>query len=96
MVAMARQVRGVRGVRGKERRRRDHDGDGGYTAADDLDQDRTHNDPKKITGITEQSDPQQSQWADPAYSARGNMTTIPKPNDLENTVSYTHLTLPTN
>ena len=56
----------------------------------DLDQDRTHNLVNEIynetpgNAITEQSDPQQSKWADPVYSARGNATSIPKPIDLEN------------
>jgi len=70
MVAIAGQVGDVRG---KERRRRDH------------------NDANEIwnatpaNAITEQVQPLQSQWATPEYDARGNMTTIPKPNDLENT-----------
>ena len=63
----------------------DHDGDGTYTDADDLDQDRTHNGVNEISGITEQTNPQQSPWADPAYDARGNMTTVPKPSDLTST-----------
>ncbi len=60
----------------------DANGDGDYTDAADLDQDRTHNLVNEITGITEQADPAQSQWITPVNSARGNMTTIPKPADL--------------
>jgi len=41
----------------------------------------------EITGITEQADPQQSQWATPGHDARGNMTAVPKPVDM--TGSYT-------
>ncbi|MFH1730405.1 MAG: hypothetical protein ABIF82_01995, partial [Planctomycetota bacterium] len=51
----------------------------------ELDQDRTHNDANEITGITEQADPQQVQWATPVWSARGNMTAAPQPTDLEST-----------
>jgi len=50
----------------------DANGDGDYVDASDLDQDRLHNLVNETTGITEQSNPQQSQWADPTYSARGN------------------------
>lgn len=50
----------------------DSDGDGNFTDAADLDQDRTHNPVNETTGITEQSNPQQSQWASPKYDARGN------------------------
>jgi len=65
----------------------DADGDGDATGADDLNQNRTVNDANEITGITEQTDPQQTQWTDPAYDARGNMTTVPQPDDLD--ASYT-------
>jgi hypothetical protein len=68
----------------------DADGDGNYTDAADLDQDRTHNLVNEITGITEQADPQQSQWADPAWDARGNMVTVPKPSDLTSTYACTY------
>ena len=45
-----------------------------------LDQDRTHNSVNEITDITEnEGDP----WIDPAHDARGNMTTVPKPSDLD-------------
>ena len=69
----------------------DADGDGNYTDATDLDQDRTHNLVNEIwnatpgNAITEQADPQQTQWADPVWDARGNMTTAPKPSDLTDT-----------
>ena len=59
--------------------------DGDYTDAGDLNQSRTHNLANEIynatagAAITEQASPQQSQWAEPAYDARGNMTTGPKP-----------------
>jgi hypothetical protein len=68
----------------------DADGDGNYTDATDLDQDRTHNLGNEITGITEQADPQQSQWADPAWDARGNMVTVPKPSDLTSAYAATY------
>ena len=47
-------------------------GDEDYTDASDLEQDRTHNLVNEISGITEQSNPQQAQWVDPAYDAAGN------------------------
>jgi len=68
----------------------DENGDGDVTDASDLDQDRTHNDVNEVTGITEQTDPQQSQWADPVYSARGNTTTLPQPSDLTSTYTATY------
>ncbi|MCX5647512.1 MAG: hypothetical protein NTX40_00200 [Planctomycetota bacterium] len=71
----------------------DANGDGDYsdTGTEEVDQDRTHNLVNEIwnatpgNAITEQADPQQTQWADPAYSARGNMTTVPKPTALTST-----------
>jgi len=68
----------------------DADGDGDATGAGDLDQDRTVNDVNEVTGITEQADPQQTAWADPVYSARGNMTTVPQPADLTDDYSCTY------
>ena len=60
-------------------------GPGGADPSDwDLDQNRAHNDANEITGITEDSG---SAWADPVQSARGTMTTVPKPTSLTN--SYT-------
>ena len=61
----------------------DRDGDGDVTSAEDLDQDRTHNDVNEITGITEEADPLQWVWADPVWSARGNMTTAPQDLDAK-------------
>jgi len=66
----------------------DADGDGNYTDATDLDQDRTHNLVNEITGISEQADPAQTAWADPAYNARGNMTSGPKPGAETTTNKY--------
>ena len=40
-------------------------------AKHDLDQNRTHNEVKEITDITDQQNGQQSQWATPVSSARG-------------------------
>ena len=59
----------------------DANGDNDYTDAGDLDQDRTHNLVNELTGISEQADPAQTAWIDPAYEGGGNMTTIPKPAD---------------
>ena len=70
----------------------DHNGDGDYSDDDDVDQNRTHNLVNEIynatagDAITEEYGPQSS-WADPGHSARGNMTTVPKPADMENTYS---------
>jgi len=47
----------------------DNNGDGDYTDANDLNQDRTHNLVNEITGITEGGG--QSAWADPDWSAYG-------------------------
>ena len=66
----------------------DQNGDGDYSDNNDLDQDRTHNDVNEIGGISELGG--QSAWADPDHSARGNMTTVPKPADMENTYSCTY------
>ena len=66
----------------------DQNGDGDYSDNNDLDQDRTHNDVNEIGGISELGG--QSAWADPGHSARGNMTTVPKPADMENTYSCTY------
>jgi len=53
-----------------------------------------HNDVNEIDddtdAITEQSDPQQTQWPDPVWSARGNMTTMPKPADLDSSLTATY------
>ncbi len=46
-----------------------------------LDQDRTHNPVNEIAGITEGGG--EEAWIDPAWDARGNMTTVPKPSDLD-------------
>ncbi|MDY7009363.1 MAG: RHS repeat-associated core domain-containing protein, partial [Planctomycetota bacterium] len=73
----------------------DENGDGEYGDDNDLDQNRTHNLVNEIynatagSAITEEYGPQSS-WADPVYSARGNMTTIPKPTDLEYTYSASY------
>lgn len=66
------------------------DGGGSGDAGWELSQDRTHNLVNETTGITEQSDPQQFQWADPVWSARGNMTSVPKPSDLTATYTATY------
>jgi RHS repeat-associated protein len=66
----------------------DANGDGDYsdTGTEEVDQNRTHNLANEIynetpgAAITEGQG--QSAWADPAYSARGNMTKVPKPSDL--------------
>lgn len=52
----------------------------------DLEQDRTHNDVNEVTAIGLQSGGAGANWADPAFDAVGNMTTIPKPGTL--TSSY--------
>jgi len=62
----------------------DADGDGNFTDATDLNQNRAVNDANEVTGITEQADPQQPQWPDPVYDARGNMKAVPMPGDLAN------------
>ena len=46
-----------------------------------LDQDRTHNSVNETTGISEGGG--EEAWIDPAHDARGNMTTVPKPSDLD-------------
>jgi RHS repeat-associated protein len=43
-----------------------------------LDQTRTNNKANEITGI--ETAPEQTQWVEPEYDARGNMITVPKPN----------------
>ncbi|MEM8672226.1 MAG: RHS repeat-associated core domain-containing protein, partial [Planctomycetota bacterium] len=53
----------------------------------DLEQDRTHNDANEVTAIGLQGGGAGANWADPAFDAAGNMTTIPKPDTL--TASYT-------
>ncbi|MEM8672221.1 MAG: RHS repeat-associated core domain-containing protein, partial [Planctomycetota bacterium] len=53
----------------------------------DLEQDRTHNDANEVTAIGLQSGGAGANWADPAFDAAGNMTTIPNPDTL--TASYT-------
>jgi len=72
----------------------DDNGDGDYTDADDLDQERKHNDVNEIyddtDAITEQADPAQTAWPDPVWSARGNMTTMPKPADLDSSLTATY------
>jgi len=60
--------------------RQDDDGNGIW----DLVQQRTSNVVNEITGITETTGPI---WADPAYDANGNMTTVPQPADP--TTTYT-------
>jgi RHS repeat-associated protein len=54
----------------------------GYDVEEDgapvLNQTRTNNKANEITGI--ETPPEQTQWAEPAYDARGNMITVPKPN----------------
>ena len=72
----------------------DSNGDGDFSDAADLDQDRSHNLANEIysatpgAAITEGGG--QSSWADPAYDARGNMTTVPKPSDLTSTYTCTY------
>jgi len=68
----------------------DANADDDYTDATDLAQARTHNLVNELTGITEQANPAQTAWADPAYDARGNMTTIPRPSDLTSTYAATY------
>ena len=43
-----------------------------------LNQTRENNKANEITGI--ETPPEQTQWAEPQYDARGNMITVPKPN----------------
>jgi len=64
----------------------DANGDGDYsdTGTEEVDQNRAHNVVNEITGVTEEYQNQPA-WADPAYSARGNMTTVPKPTALTST-----------
>ncbi len=68
----------------------DANGDGDYSDDNDLDQNRTNNKVNEIynatagAAITEEYGPQRS-WADPAHDLAGNMTTVPKPTDMENT-----------
>ncbi|MCA9091433.1 MAG: RHS repeat-associated core domain-containing protein, partial [Planctomycetaceae bacterium] len=52
-----------------------------------LVQDRTSNDVNEITNITESTGPA---WSTPAYSAAGNMTTIPKTSDPTSTLAGTY------
>jgi RHS repeat-associated protein len=61
----------------------DANGDGDYsdTGTEEVDQNRAHNVVNEITGVTEEYQNQPA-WADPAYSARGNMTKVPQPSDL--------------
>jgi hypothetical protein len=61
----------------------DTNGDGTWN----LDQARTSNTVNEITGITESAGPS---WATPAYSAAGNMTTIPQPSDPTKTYTATY------
>jgi RHS repeat-associated protein len=61
----------------------DTNGDGVWN----LDQARTSNPVNEITGITESAGPS---WATPAYSAAGNMTTIPQPGDPPKTYTATY------
>ncbi len=49
------------------------------TGQPSLQQTRTHNSVNEVTGITEEAG---DAWIDPAYDARGNMTTVPKPSNL--------------
>jgi YD repeat-containing protein len=60
--------------------REDDDGDGSW----DLNQNRTANKVNEIIDVTESTGPS---WVTPAYSAAGNMTTVPKPADP--TASFT-------
>ena len=68
--------------------------DGDYAETGDLDQDRTHNQANEIwnstpaDAITETAG--QTAWASPAHDARGNMTTIPRPNDPANAYTCTY------
>ena len=57
----------------------DYDGDGYDDNDGDLTQSREHNLVNETTGIDETKGPS---WADPGYSARGNMITVPKPTAL--------------
>ncbi len=52
----------------------------------DLEQSRTHNEVNELTAIGLQSGGAGANWADPAFDAAGNMTTIPQPTSL--TSSY--------
>jgi len=65
----------------------DDDGDGLYNDGGDLSQTRAHNDVNELTAVSET---QGSSWADPAWSARGNMTTVPKPTSLTNSYTCTY------
>ena len=49
-----------------------------------MNQQRTANKVNEITNVTESAGPS---WITPAYSAAGNMTTVPKPSDP--TTAYT-------
>ena len=60
--------------------REDDDGNGAWN----LNQNRTANKVNEITDVTESTGPS---WVTPAYSAAGNMTTVPKPADP--TTSFT-------
>ena len=53
----------------------------------DLEQSRTHNVANELTAVSLQSGGAGANWADPAFDAAGNMTTIPQPASL--TSSYT-------
>lgn len=50
----------------------------------DLDQDRTHNKVNEISDITETTG---TAWATPVHDRAGNMTSIPKPSSLANSLS---------
>jgi RHS repeat-associated protein len=63
--------------------RQDDTGDGTW----DLVQSRTANAVNEITGIAETAGPS---WADPAYNAAGNMTTIPQPAAPTSTYAATY------
>jgi len=54
------------------------------SGATDLDQDRAHNHANEITEITATTG---TNWADPVHDRAGNMTTLPKPTDLANTLT---------
>jgi RHS repeat-associated protein len=63
--------------------RQDDDGDATW----ELEQERTSNEVNEITEISEAAGPS---WATPAYSAAGNMTTVPKPTDLTGAFTATY------
>jgi len=68
--------------------------DGEYDDTGDLDQDREHNKANEIADTNSNGDAIETtfgpDWADPTHDARGNMTTIPRPNDPASTYTCTY------